>query len=181
MLSALHPNFGMERSSWSSILAAEPGAVVVDSCNDVLPAHMCLPGRQTRSWDGSADGANMNISLSLPMSYSGMVAGGVAVSSLHLFTYNYGSCALLCDSESFICDTFMVRWNTGTDDTETPLHANGQVFSYGSLMLTPYADIHVSERQLHAKLAACTFICMWPACRVQLAVKSSWSFLCTQG
>lgn len=86
-------------------------------------------------------------------------------------TCNYGSCTLLHDSECFIHDPFMVRQSTeNSDDTGTPLHADGKGFSCESLILMLYIDIaclkesrilnlvhvHLSAHDLHAE---CSWQC----------------------
>lgn len=73
----------MDLNSLSSIPPAELGAVAVDLSSDAFQEYMWFCGRQTGSQDGSANRAEMTVSLSLPISYSGWVGGGVAMPSLH--------------------------------------------------------------------------------------------------
>lgn len=72
MVSALHSSLVMDLNSLSSIPPAELGAVAVDLSNDAFQEYMWLCGRQTGSQDGSANRAEMTVSLSLPISYSGI-------------------------------------------------------------------------------------------------------------
>lgn len=128
----------------------------------------CASVQADRLLRWSADGASITVCLSL-LCPTARWSCWCCYATFTSLTCNCGSCTLLHDSECFIHDPFMVRQSTGnSDDTGTPLHADGKGFSCESLILMLYVDIACLKGScilnlVHVHLSACDLHaeCSW--------------------